>query len=183
MKRKRSHVHDTCLFWHSLYEKTGDLKRASDYYEQVIKMNPVYDMAFTAHINRALAYEQGFGQAEDIENELIKMLSDDKNIEYQDQIYYALGNLKIKEGNEEKAIEYYLKSLEVNKGNDQQKITFLSYHWPITYYAMPDYPNAQAYYDSAVSKIDPDYPGYNALYTKSKSLTRLVTEINTVTTW
>ena len=40
-----------------LYEKTGDLKRASDYYQQVIKMNPVYEMAFNAHINRALAYE------------------------------------------------------------------------------------------------------------------------------
>ena len=33
-------------------------------------MNPVYDMAFNARINRALAYEQGFGNAEDIESEL-----------------------------------------------------------------------------------------------------------------
>jgi len=104
-----------------LYEKTGDLKRASDYYAQVIKMNPVYDMAFNAHINRALAYEQGFGQAEDIESELNKMLRDDKNAEYQDQIYYALGNLANKEGNDEKALEYYQKSLLANTGNDQQK--------------------------------------------------------------
>ena len=50
------------------------------------------------------------------------MLHDDKNIDYQDQIYYALGNLAIKEGNEEKALEYYTKSVEANKGNEQQKI-------------------------------------------------------------
>ena len=162
-----------------LYEKTGDLKRASDYYQQVIKMNPDYEMAFNAHINRALAYEQGFGQVEDIENELHKMLRDDKNSDYQDQIYYALGNLAAKEGNDEKALEYYAKSIEVNKGNDQQKVrSYLTV--ANLYYGVPDYPHAQAYYDSAVSNIEPDFPGYNALFTKSKSLTRLVTEINTV---
>jgi tetratricopeptide (TPR) repeat protein len=163
-----------------LYEKTGDLKRASEYYDQVIKMNPVYEMAFNAHINRALAYEQGFGRADDIESELIKMLNDDKNIDYQDQIYYALGNLAIKEGNESKALEYYVKSIETNKGNDQQKVRsylILADH----FYNIPDYPKAQAYYDSAVSKIEPDYPGYNIYFTKSKSLTRLVHEINVVT--
>lgn len=162
-----------------LYEKTGDLKRASECYRQVIQMNPAYDMAFNAHINMALAYEKGFGKGQDIEDELNKMLHDDKNIDYQDQIYYALGNLAIKEGNEGKALEYYTQSVEANKGNELQKVR--SY---ITianiYYTRPDYPHAQAYYDSAVSNIDADYPGYNALFTKSKSLTRLVTEINAV---
>ena len=87
--------------------------------------------------------------------------------------------LPIKEGNETKALEYYTKSIEANKGNDQQKArSYLTL--ANLYYSIPDYPNAQAYYDSAVSHIDPDYPGYNALFTKSKSLTRLVDEINTV---
>lgn len=162
-----------------LYEKTGDLKRASDYYAQVIKMNPVYDMAFNAHINRALAYEQGFGQAEDIESELNKMLRDDKNTEYQDQIYYALGNLANKEGNDEKALEYYQKSLLANTGNDQQKtksyLTLANF-----FYAIPDYQPAQAYYDSTLTLINPDFAGYEELFTKSKSLTRLVTEMNTL---
>jgi tetratricopeptide (TPR) repeat protein len=163
-----------------LYEKTGDLKRASDNYAQVVKLNPVYEMAFNARINRALAYEQGFGQVEDIESELNKMLRDDKNIDFQDQIYYALGNLSTKEGNDEKALEYYQKSIQVNTDNDQQKIrsylTLANY-----YYAIPDYPHAQAYYDSTVTLIEPDYPGYELLSTKSRSLNRLVTEINTVT--
>ena len=48
------------------------------------------------------------------------------------------------------------------------------------YYSLPDYPHAQAYYDSALVTLDPDYPGYDALFTKSKSLTRLVKELNTV---
>ncbi len=162
-----------------VYEKTGDLQRASDYYAQVIQMNPVYDMAFNAHINRALAYQKGFGKAEDIESELNKMLRDDKNTEYQDQIYFALGNLTSKEGNYEKALEYYHKSLQVNTGNDQQRtrsyLTLANF-----YYAIPDYPLAQAYYDSTLTLIDPDFADYEELFTKSKSLTRLVTEINTL---
>jgi tetratricopeptide (TPR) repeat protein len=162
-----------------LCEKTGDLKKASVYYAQVIKMNPVYEMAFNAHINRALAYEQGFGKADEIGKELEKMLHDDKNNEYQDQLYYALGNLAKKEGNEAKAVEYYAKSIEANQGNEQQLIrsylTLADY-----YYSLPNYPNAQAYYDSAVSKLDVDYPGYNELYTKTNSLTHLVNEINAV---
>jgi tetratricopeptide (TPR) repeat protein len=162
-----------------LYEKTGDLKQASDYYSRVIKMNPAYEMAFNARINRALAYQQGFGNVEDIENELRKMLKDDKNIEYQDQIYYALGNLAAKEGNNTLALENYKKSVQVNVNNEQQKI-----HSYLTiadlYYGIPDYQYAQAYYDSAVSYIGSDYPGYELLFTKAEKLTRLVEEINTV---
>lgn len=162
-----------------LFEKTGDLKRASDYYAQVIKMNPVYEMAFNARINRALAYEQGFGPAKDIENELNKMLHDDKNIEFQDQIYYALGNLAAKEGNNSKALENYTKSIKVNVGNEQQKArSYLTI--ANLYYAIPDYPHSQAYYDSALTNLQPDYLGYDALSLKSKSLTALVIEINAV---
>lgn len=168
-----------CFILAQLYEKTGDLKLASDAYAAVIKMNPSYEMAFNAHINRALAYEQGFGQASAIESELNKMLHDDKNIEYNDQIYYALGNLAIKEGNKEKALEYYKKSLDANTGNERQQIrSYLTI--ADIYYNIPDYSNAQAFYDSVLTKIDADYPGYNSLFTKSGSLTRLVEAINTV---
>jgi len=161
-----------------LLEKTGDLKRASDYYSLVIKMNPVYEMSFNARINRALAFQQGFGKAAEIEDELGKMLRDDKNNEYQDQIYFALGNLAAKEGNYPKAIENYKKSVRANVNNEQQKTrSFLTL--ANLYYSFPDYPNAQAYYDSAIVQLSPDYPGYETLFTKSKSLTRLVKELNT----
>lgn len=163
-----------------LYEKTGDLKKASEYYTDVIRMNPPYEMAFNAQINRALAYERGFGRAGEIEAELLKMLNDDKNIDYHDQIYYALGNLATKEGDEKKAVEYYEKSLEANKDNQRQKIrsylTLANY-----YYSVPEYVKAQAYYDSVVSRVDADYPGYDALFSKTKSLTRLVDALNTLT--
>lgn len=179
VKRKKTRTRYTFILA-QLYEKTGDLKLASEKYLEVVKLNPPYTMAFNARINRALAFQQGFGRADEINDELAKMLRDDKNREYRDQIYFALGNLASKEGNYPKALEQYRKSVDANVNNEQQKTrTFLTL--ANLYYSLPDYPHAQAYYDSSLLQLQPDYPGYEALYTKSKSLTRLVKELNTST--
>jgi tetratricopeptide (TPR) repeat protein len=163
-----------------LYEKTGDLKKATDFYGQVIKMNPPYTMAFNARINRALTYQQGFGSSGEIEKELLKMLKDDKNLDYRDQIYYALGDLAYKEGNTEKAKGQYKKSIQYNTKNaDQKARSYLTL--ADIYYSQLDYVNAQVYYDSTVALLDPAFKSYELINTKSVSLTRLVSEINTFT--
>jgi tetratricopeptide (TPR) repeat protein len=163
-----------------LYEKTGNLKSASELFTRVIQMNPDYDMTFNAHIRRALAYEQGFGQVNDIAEELRKMLRDDKNIDYQDQIYFALGNLASKEGDNPRAVDNYKKSIQANTGNEMQKVrSYLAL--ANLYYSIPDYPNAQVYYDSTVTFTNAEAPGYEALYAKSRSLTRLIESLNTLT--
>ncbi len=157
----------------------GNMSEASDLYKQVIKLNPPYEMTFHARINRALTYESGSGSAKKIEEELKKMLRDDKNIEYQDQIYYALGNLSYKQGKMEEALENYKSSVNHSTNNTAQKArTFLT--MADIYYERPDYINAQAYYDSAVSILDMNYPNYDLIYAKSTNLTQLVKEINTV---
>ncbi len=162
-----------------LYEKTGLTKKASGLYSKVIKMNPPYEMTFNARINRALAYEKGYGSVREIEGQLHRMLKDDKNAEYKDQIYYALGNIAYKEGNVSKAIKQYKKSVQHNVNNVTQKSrSYLTL--ADLYYEMPEYVYAQAYYDSAVALLKTDYPGYDIIYSKSKSLTMLVKEINTV---
>ena len=157
----------------------GNMSKASDLYKQVIKLNPPYEMTFHARINRALTYESGSGSAKKIEDELKKMLRDDKNIEYQDQIYYAMGNLSYKQGKMEEALENYKSSVNHSTNNTAQKArTFLT--MADIYYERPDYINAQAYYDSAVSILDMNYPNYDLIYAKSTNLTQLVKEINTV---
>ncbi|OFY58983.1 MAG: hypothetical protein A2Y87_09930, partial [Bacteroidetes bacterium RBG_13_46_8] len=161
-----------------LYEKTGNLKKATDLYGHVINMNPPYTMAFNAHINRALTYQEGFGSAGEIEQELLKMLKDDKNLDYRDQIYYALGDLATKEGNREKAITQYKKSVQYSTKNPDQKArSYLTL--ADLYYIMPDYVNAQVYYDSAVAMLDPSYKNYDLISAKSANLNRLVTEWKT----
>ncbi len=163
-----------------LYQKTNNSLLASERYQKVIKLNPPYEMTFNARINLALSYETGTVSRKDIEKQLQKMLRDDKNIDFQDQIYYAWGNLYFKEGDIDKAIDYYTLSASVSKENiNQQALTYITL--ADIYYELPDYIPAQAYYDSAVSIITDDYPNYNVIYAKSISLTNLVENIETVT--
>jgi len=162
-----------------LYLKKDDNVNALVFFNKVIHLNPPYKMAFNAKINRALAYKGGTGSRKDIEKELMRMLNDDKNIDFRDQIYYAVGQLYLKDGNIDEALKYFKLSSASSIENKIQK-TKTCLTIADIYYARPDYVNAQAYYDSAVGLINNDYPDYQKIYTKSVSLTNLVKQINTV---
>lgn len=162
-----------------LYQKLNRPANATEYYKKVIKLNPPYEMTFSARVNLALSFDSGTGSRREIEKQLEKMLRDDKNIDFQDQIYYAWGNIYFKSGNTDKAIEYYKKSASTSKDNTSQIVrTYLTI--ADIYYDKPEYIPAQSYYDSAVRKMDESYPDYQQIFNKSTSLTRLVQNIQTV---
>ena len=106
------------------------------------------------------------------------MLRDSKNAEYKDQIYFALGNIAFEEGEREQAIEYYRLSVATSVQNQYQK-GFSALTLAKIYYEEPDYLSSAAYYDSAVSFLNKEYPGYNGLITLSASLSGLVYNYNT----
>lgn len=160
-----------------LNEELEDVEEARDFYEKVVKMNPPYEMAFNAKVRKATMYK-GLSSA-DMIKELEKMLRDDKNIEYQDQIYYALAEIEMQKGNKNKALEYYTKSVQANVKNKNQKgLSYLA--MADIYFERNDYEPAQAYYDSSVNALEQNYPGYTKLYMKTQYLTRLVDNINVV---
>jgi len=175
-KEKRARYH---FIIGQLYQKRGDLDSAFTAYYNVIKLNPPYDMAFNARINRALCYDPNSGIAEDVKKELSKMLKDEKNTEYLDQIYYALAGIARQEKQEVLAIEYLNKSLRASAGNDVQKgLT----HLQLTsiYYQKPDYLNAAAYCDSALSFMSNDHPDYEDIKARRNSLDRLVQNLRII---
>lgn len=159
-----------------LYEETGEPDKANKKYREVIKMNPPYEMTFNAKINMAGTYTAGAENAREISAQLRKMLKDDKNIEFLDQVYYALGDLEFKQGNEENAIDYFKLSAEKSVSNFNQKgLTYITLG--DIYYKNKDYPLAQAYYDSSLLNITIDYENYEELSKKTSSLTGLVENI------
>ena len=109
------------------------------------------------------------------------MLRDSKNKDFQDQIYFALGNMSMKEGNETEALEFFRKSATATSQNQNQKgrsYLALANH----YYEKPDYMKAGTYYDSAVYFLDQKYPDYLAIKTKSQSLNALVSQLTIIQT-
>ncbi|MBN2775317.1 MAG: tetratricopeptide repeat protein [Prolixibacteraceae bacterium] len=161
-----------------LYEETGKQALASDAYAQVAKYNPAYDMAFNAKIKAAGIFT-GEGDVEKIRKELLKMLKDQKNIEYRDQIYYALANIDFKIGDRDAAILNYRKSVSSSVTNSfqlaQSAITLAN-----LYFENLDYKNSQAYYDTAMIVIDENYPNYTDISARYNSLSNLVENIFTV---
>jgi tetratricopeptide (TPR) repeat protein len=162
-----------------LYQESKQYEKSSEFYEMVIRKNPPYEMAFNAQINQASMVQAGSKSNKEIKQQLQKMLRDEKNKEYRDQIYYALGNIEMIEGNTDKAIEYYKESVTVSTQNNDQKalscLTLADY-----YYSKKAYVPAQAYYDSTMLNIDQDYPKIDVIQVRAESLGHLVENLNTI---
>jgi tetratricopeptide (TPR) repeat protein len=159
-----------------LYEQIGNGAKASYYYHQVIKMNPPYDIEFNARINIAGVFDVNADDPQKIRKDLDKMLKNPKNKDYLDQIYFALGNMSMKEGREDEALEFFRKSAIASTQNQNQKgrsYLAMADH----YYKKPDYLKAGMYYDSVVYFLDQKHPDYIALKAKSQNLNALVSQL------
>ncbi|MGQ8337238.1 type IX secretion system periplasmic lipoprotein PorW/SprE [Sunxiuqinia sp. A32] len=161
-----------------LYQETGNELLASETFREVARMNPPYIMAFNARINAAGTFT-GDGDIEKLQKELRKMLRDDKNFEFRDQIYFALANIYMAENNKTLAIDHYIKSASASNVNVfQRALTCLTL--ADIYFEELNYKGAQSYYDSAMVVIDETYPNYKDIQDRYQSLTRLVENIYTV---
>ncbi len=156
-----------------LYESKGDRSLASDHYGKALKSNGGYEMNFNARLKRALN-----GGSSNVEQELNKMLRDEKNAEFKDQIYYTLGLIAKNNGEEPKAIERFTNSAFYSSSNDRQK--GMAYEQlGDTYFSKKDYVRAQKYYDSCATVIPENYPNAEGIRNKATRLQDLVTAIET----
>ena len=107
------------------------------------------------------------------------MLKDDKNIDYKDQIYYALAEIALKEEEVPLAIEHLLNSTASNNGNDQQQSAS---HLVLAdlYFGDTDYLSAQGHYDTAMTFLSQNHPDYDLLSKKRNSLNDLVDLYNNI---
>lgn len=163
-----------------LYEKVSEPSKAALNYQKVVKLNPAYDMMFNARINAArLAQTQTAASRKNMEKELLKMLKDDKNIEFKDQIYYGLGLIYEKEKDEKKTIEAFRKSADYNTSNLGQKgKTYLKL--ATIYYNKKSYESAQMYYDSAYTFLPKSHEEYDVVVERKNSLLKLVNNLKII---
>ncbi|MDE6157027.1 MAG: hypothetical protein K2F78_02660, partial [Muribaculaceae bacterium] len=111
----------------------------------------------------------------DIEPEvkaLRRMVRYDRNKDYLDQIYYAIGNLYLSRGDTLKAIENYETANEkstrngIDKAMNQLRLGEL-------YFLRRNYEKAQPSYAEAVPQLPTSYPGYDSLKRRSDVLDEL----------
>jgi tetratricopeptide (TPR) repeat protein len=156
-----------------IYERQGDLTAATEQFKAVIKRNPDFTLAFEARINLAKAYDTNLGDSKQIIKILNRMLRDEKNEEYQDRIYYALAEIALKENRQDDAISLLRKSVSVSTNNKSQQATSALLVAGLLFDRLKYVP-AQAYYDTAVSALPLDYPGYDSINNRAGVLQELV---------
>ena len=159
-----------------------ELNRSSDaitQFESVIQSHAPYELEFYARINKALSYSRTGGSSGEIQKQLFKMLKDEKNADYVDQIYYALGDIAWEEQRRDDAIDFYKKSISANTTNAKQRAkAFL--RLADLYFDEREYANAQIYYDSTLAKIDDKHERYDIIKMRAESLTELVSNLNAI---
>jgi tetratricopeptide (TPR) repeat protein len=136
-------------------------------------------MAFQSKINLARTYQADNGDSREIIKYLTKMLRDDKNKEFLDQIYYALADVAFKDGIDTLGIEYLRLSVARSVNNNYQRSTS-SLELADIYFEMPEYELAEAYYDTAVNFLPEDYPNYEEIRNKADKLSQLVQNLQVV---
>lgn len=133
-------------------------------------MSASYRTKFNARIKQSEVFD-----GEDITSEvkaLRRMTRYDRNKEYLDQIYYAIGNLYLSRNDTVEAIANYVKGVEESTRNGIDKaLTQLTLGG--LYYELGDYVKAQPCYSEAIPQIPDTYPNYKALKRRSDNLDEL----------
>ncbi|MBI1836347.1 MAG: hypothetical protein HYR91_03680 [Flavobacteriia bacterium] len=156
-----------------LYEENGDRTLASEHFSKVLKYNVKYEMAFNARIKRAF-----LGNSTKLHKDLLRMLKDAKNAEYKDQIYYALADIEIQNGNIPLAKEYLTKSGFYSTTNIRQKGMAYERLGDLAF-KEKDYVQAQKYYKECANVIKEDYPNADGIRNKAEKLNDLVIAVVT----
>ncbi len=160
----------------------GNYEKASEHYIKVIKANSPYDYVFQSNLGLTKATAQSGGKGlKSTRKNLKRMLQDDKNIDYFDQIYYELALLEFVEGNEEQGLKFLMES-SANAGSNAKQKTKTYLFLADYFFEQRAYDRSQSYFDSAVSVLPQDYPDYSGITAKHAVLSRLIENISIIET-
>ncbi len=166
-----------------IYQRAQEYAQASKCFKKTARRAADYDMQFASNLNIAMCYDPKKSSSKPIISRLEKMAEDKKNKEYQDQVYYALGEVYFRDKNVDKACLEWEKSVSLSTNNTQQKIVS-ALRAADTYFSLLEkYERAQMYYDTALAVMPKDYPNRANIESRQKVLTNLVKDLRCVERW
>lgn len=153
-----------------LYAREGNKTEAYKAFKKAASVSAAYYTQFNARIKQSEVYS-----GNDIKPEvdaLRRMTRYDRNKEYLDQIYYAIGNLYLSRGDTARAIDNYKLSVEKSTRNGVDK-AICQITLGNLYYDRREYELAQPCYAEAIPLLPEDYPDYEMLRQRSDVLDEL----------
>ncbi len=160
-----------------LCHKMGRETESYKYYTKVIRRNPPYELEFNARILRTETMPKG--KSKQVIRRLKAMARNQKNKDYLDQVYYAIGNVYISNGDTMRAIWAYNDGVEKATRNGIEKGVLLV-HLGQLYWETEKFVKAQKCYADALGLFDKDHEDYKEINERTKVLEELLPHASAV---
>ena len=149
----------------------GHREEAYRAFKKVVGCHPPYEMEFNARIAQTEVMAASDGRK--MISKLKRMAKSDNNQEYLDQVYYAIGNIYLHQGDTLQAIGAYEKGNKESVRNGIEKgvllLTLGNLYWELEKFS-----DAHRCYGEAIGLLDQERSDYEELSHRSKVLDELV---------
>ena len=146
-------------------------------FNEVAKASPPYELEFAARIRQTEVFSGANYQK--VVKMLNRMAKSDKNKDYLDQVYYALGNVYLNREDTANAIKNYELGIEKSTQNGLEK-AICQIKLGDIYFTMRDYVKAQPCFSGALSGIQKEYKDFKRVSKLSAVLDELVVHVEVV---
>jgi len=160
-----------------LYTEEGNTTAAYNTFQAVIRSSPPFELEFNARIRQTEVYAEV--EPQKIIKKLNRMAKTEKNKDYLDQVYYALGNVYLSQKDTITAIEKYELALESSTRNGIDK-AICALTLGELFFNMRNYMKAQPCYTEALNIINDKYKNYTNIQKRSIVLDELVVHAEAV---
>lgn len=155
-----------------VHQQLGNRKAAYDALGKCLRQSPPYEMAFNARILQTEVLSDGTNGKKMIAK-LKRMARSDNNKEYLDQVYYAMGNIFLSQGDTAQAVGAYEQGrAKSTRGGVEKGVLLL--RLGELYWDLRKYDEAQKCYAEAIGLIEKTHDDYEEAMRRSKVLDELV---------
>lgn len=163
-----------------VYQKLGFESEAYQFYKKCIATHPEYEIDFYARLYMAQVTQISRSRNVNAARKSFrKLLKDRKNKDFTDKIFYEMGMFELKQKNLGGAVAEFNKAIRVGKSKQIDGEAYLRLG-EIYYDTLRQYKLSQAYYDSAINALSPEYEGYAQIKARQEVLTDFVNYLNTI---
>lgn len=160
-----------------MYSELDRNQEAYNMFSQVVKAAPPYELEFAARIRQTEVFAGSDYQK--MVRMLERMAKKDKNKDFLDQVYYAIGNIYINRQDTANAIVNYEKAVAESTQNGMDK-AIVQIRLGDIYFQMGDYIKAQPHFSGALAGIQKEYKEYERVSKLSSVLDELVIHVEAV---
>ncbi|HEX7366757.1 MAG TPA: hypothetical protein VF273_06665 [Pelobium sp.] len=165
-----------------LQEIDGDTKAATANYDKIAGSNAAFEIAFNANLSKIRISENAEGKNFDKILTLKKLLKEDKNQQFKDQIYFQIAKTYQEKDDFVKASKNYVTSAHTVPGTAKQKgLSYLKLA-EINFNELKNYTKSELYYDSTLQFLPKNYPLYQSIAAKAANLKYLADRLTIIQT-